>query len=202
MLFYLKNITTKYGSSHITYCSHYPAHYTRGATKINVILAVEAGPHIIPASMDGSVKNSQQWKNVTTYNCNQFVFGNFVNILLSNIKQHPTLHNIDDERIVLWDNFSAHKTPYFLNIIQDCSSNNGSIVVDCPPYRSRLAPIEYIFCKLTPELSRWCTKERTGKILSSQIMNKLYMILFYIKAQYLCTVYLKYPHTIYLLYLR
>jgi len=105
--FYLKKTTTKYGRSHISFHVRYPAQYTRGATKINFILVVEAGSHIIAVNMDGSVQNPRRWILVTIENCDQFVFSNFMNTLLLNIKRNPAPYNIDDERVILWDNLSA-----------------------------------------------------------------------------------------------
>ena len=109
--FYLKKISAKYGRSRITCRAHYNAHYIIGLMKINVILGVEAGSHTIPTNMDGIIYNLRRWVHVTTDNYDQFLFGNFVNILLLNIEQHPAPHNINDEQVILSDNFLAHKTP-------------------------------------------------------------------------------------------
>ena len=51
------------------------------------------------------------------------------------------------------------KAPYVTNIITNRVSENTYTVVDRPPYRPRLAPIEYIFCELASELSRRCNRE-------------------------------------------
>ena len=142
-LFYLQITTTKYGRSQITCRACYPVHYTRWAMKSNIILAMDTGSHIITANMDMSVHSSLRWIHITTNNCDQFVLGKLVNTLLSKIERHPTPYNIDNERVILWDNLSAHKIPYILNMTNDQPSRNCFIIANCPPYRLRLTPIEY-----------------------------------------------------------
>ena len=46
--FYLRLISTKYGSSHTTCRVQHPTHYTRSQEKVNIILAVEGGNNMLP----------------------------------------------------------------------------------------------------------------------------------------------------------
>jgi len=136
MSFFLKSIATKYGQSYTTCYAPYPAHYTRGATKITVIMAVEAGSHTVDANADGSIGNPRRWVYISSDTCNQFVFGDFINTVLSNTEQYPSQHTIDDQRVIIWDNLSV-----YVNVIQDHQSNNYFIIVGHSTYRPRFAPI-------------------------------------------------------------
>jgi len=60
---------------------------------------IESGNPNLPAHIDGSVENLRKWFHCTTYNVDQFVFGGFMNEVLTNIKTHPVpgdynMHNI------------------------------------------------------------------------------------------------------------
>ena len=157
--FYLKTINTKYGRAHTTNRVRHPAHYTRSEPKVNVILGVEPGNPLLPPNVDGSIQRPRRWISVTQINCDQFVFGDFIDTMLIDIEQHPVPEGYDNERCIIWDNLAAHKTPYVTTIIRDRPSNNNFYSVDRPPYRPKIAPIEYIFCELAAELALRCTRE-------------------------------------------
>jgi len=159
--FYLKKLSRNYGRGHRTCRVRYPAHYRRNEAKINVILAVEAGNPNIPAHMDGSLNRPRKWLRITVENVDQFIFGGFVNEILDNIERFPVQGDYDMNRVIIWDNLRAHKTPYVTTIIEDRNSPNDFSSVDRPPYCPKLAPIEYIFCELAAELGRRCTRDWT-----------------------------------------
>ena len=77
----------------------------------------------------------------------------------------------DMERIIIWDNLRAHKTPFVTTIIEDRASDNNFSSVDRPPYYPKIAPIEYIFCELAAELGRWYTQEWTMVDLRRNIVD-------------------------------
>ena len=130
-----------------------------------MILAVESGNANIPAHMDGSIQRPRKWFRLTVDNVDQFIFGGFINEVLTNIEQHPLPGNYDHHKILLWDNLRAHKTPFVSNIIEDRATDNIFESVDRPPYAPKLAPIEYAFCELSAELSRRCNRNWTMRDL-------------------------------------
>jgi len=77
--FYLKSINTKYGWSHTSTRVRHPAHYTRSELKVNVILGVEPGNPLLPPDIDGSIQRPRRWIHVSQVNCDQLVFGDFIN---------------------------------------------------------------------------------------------------------------------------
>ena len=91
--------------------------------------------------------------------------------ILSNIEDHPAPNNTDDERIILWDNLSVHKTPYVTNIITNRPTNNIFTVVNIPPYRPTIAPIKYMFCELAGKLSRRCNRTWEMATLRQNIVD-------------------------------
>ena len=154
----LKKCSSNYGRGHKTCRVRYPSHYRRNDMKINLIMAVEAGNPNIPNHLDGSVARPRKWLRMTTDNVDQFIFGGFINEILTNIETHPVQGGYDDNRIIIWDNLAAHKTPFVTNIIEDRASNNNFSSVDRPPYCPKMAPIEFVFCELAAELARRCVR--------------------------------------------
>jgi len=53
---------------------------------MNVILVIESGNPHLGSQEDGSSENPRCWIMVTQENCSQFVFGNFINSMLSNME--------------------------------------------------------------------------------------------------------------------
>jgi len=96
--FYLKSVATKYGCSHTTTQVYHPAHYTRNEPKVNVILAVEPGDPLLPPDIDGSIQRPRRWIHVSQVNCDQFVFGDFIDTMLLNIELHHVPQDYDNER--------------------------------------------------------------------------------------------------------
>ena len=60
-----------------------------------------------------------------------------------------------------------------MNIICDRELVNHFYSVDRPPYRPKLAPIEYIFCELAAELSRRCQRDWMIDIMRANIYDIL-----------------------------
>ena len=169
--FYLSNVKTKYGRGHTTCRIRYPSHYTRSEPRINVIMAIEAGSQTVAPFVDGSIMFPRRWLFISQNNCDQYMFGDFINSILSSIENAPAPGDVDDERCILWDNLSLHKTPYVTNKIFGRPTNNRFISVDRPPYRPTMAPIEFIFCELAAELSRRVQEDWTVDDLRQNIFN-------------------------------
>jgi len=87
-------------------------------------------------------------------NYNQFIFGNLVDSLITDIDNRPVPNNIDNERCFIWDNQPLQNIPYVINKVQDCPLFNHFYPVDIPPYRPKIAPIEYLFFEIANELER------------------------------------------------
>ena len=122
--FYLKDCVTKYGRSHTTVRVRHTSHYTRREPKLNVIIAVESGNHNTHPNTSGSTNRPRRWVHITTENVDQFIFGEFIDSILNDIENHPVPDGYDDERCIMWDNLSLHKTAYVTNIIRDRHSPN------------------------------------------------------------------------------
>ena len=98
---------------------------------------------------------------MTVETVDQFIFGDFLNEILNNIEIHPVQGGYDDNRVVIWDNLAAHKTPYVTQIIEGRESANNFLSIDRPPYSPKTAPIEFIFCELAAEVARQCVRDWT-----------------------------------------
>ena len=110
---------------------------------------------------------------ITQDNVDNYVFGNFIDEILTSIENHPAGNGYDEERGILWDNLSLHKTPHVTNVIRGRESPNNFFSVDRPPYQPKIAPIEYIFCELAAELTRRCVREWTIETLRANIYDVL-----------------------------
>ena len=171
--FYIKSVSTKYGRGHTTSRVRYPAHYTRAEPKLNVILAIEPGDPTLPAGVVGSSDRPRRWVRITQDNVDNYVFGDFIDEILTSIENHPVRNGYDQDRCILWDNLSLHKTPHVTNVIRGRDSQNNFFSVDRPPYQPKIAPIEYIFCELAAELTRRCVREWTIDTLRTNIYDVL-----------------------------
>jgi len=65
----------------------------------------------------------------------QYSFGDFIELILYEFESYPAPGDMDDQRIMLWDNVSLHKTAFVTNNIYERVSANQCLSVDCPPYR-------------------------------------------------------------------
>ena len=156
--FYLKDISNKHGRSHTTVRVRHTAHYTRSEPRLNVIVAVEPGNHNVHPLSSGSINLPRRWVYITQDTVDQFNFGEFINDILTDLENNPVPDGYDDRRCILWDNLSAHKTPYVTNLIRDRQTPNNFYSVDRPPYQPKIAPIEYVICELAGELAKRCQR--------------------------------------------
>ena len=129
-----------------------------------MIIAVEPGDPNLPANVDGSVQNPRRWLMITVENVDQFVFGEFMEMLCTDLETNGTQNGLDMDRIFMWDNLSVHNTPYVTQLIQGRPTANRFRTVNRPPYHAKIAPIEYVICELACELdhrvrSNWTAVE-------------------------------------------
>ena len=152
--FYLRDLGSNYGRGAICQRVRVPRHYTRSDPKVNVILAIEPGDPNLPAHVDGSIQKPRRWLKITTENVDQFVFGDFCDSIFTDLENNPVDGGGDNDRGIMWDNLSAHKTPYVIHMIEGRESPNVFWTMDRPPYMPKIAPIEYVFCELANELGK------------------------------------------------
>ena len=117
-------------------------------------MAVEPGNNNLPPGTDGSIQQPRQWIHVSQVNCDQFIFGEFIDNMLHNIELHPIPLQYDNERCILWKKIPVHKTAFVTAKIRYRVSPNNFCLVNQLPYQPKIAPIEYVFCELATELSR------------------------------------------------
>ena len=103
--------------------------------------------------VDGSVMFPCRWVYVSQNNCDQYIFGEFIDSILRSIEDAPAPDDVADERCILWDNISLQKTIYVTHNIYGRPTKNRFISVN-HPYLPAMAPIKYIFCELASELAR------------------------------------------------
>ena len=76
--FHLSNVKTKYSRGYTSCRIWYPSHYSRSDPKIHIIMAIEPGSQTVGPFVDGSVIFPRQWVFVSQNNCNQYIFGEFI----------------------------------------------------------------------------------------------------------------------------
>jgi transposase len=149
--FCLKSLKTNYGWAPKPVRVREIHHYSRHTEKLNLILAIEPGnPRIAPHER-GSIQNPRKWWQITDRSVDQFVFADFINDICNDIERNPT--ESDDERVFLWDNLSAHLTPVVTNTLEHRPSRHNFYSIARPAYQPKWAPIEYVFCQISNDLT-------------------------------------------------
>ena len=161
--FCLSGIESKYGRSLTCVRVRDTAHYKRMSRGITLILAVEPGNPHLPAHIYGSIQNPRKWWQLTVDNVNQVVFADFVDVICTDIEQNPIPGNYDNERVLMWDNLSAHATGLVQQTVElrPTRPEQKFTIVPRPPYRPMFAPVEYMFCEVASRLSRMVKKNWT-----------------------------------------
>ena len=72
---------------HISCQVRYPSHYIQHEPKFSVIMAIEAENPNVDPELDGLLINSKRWIQVTQGNCDQFIFADFLTIVLRDIEK-------------------------------------------------------------------------------------------------------------------
>jgi hypothetical protein len=145
----LESVEDKYGRARVRKLGH----YTRGVL-VNVLMAVEAGDPRLPPLVDGSTMNPRRWVSVTEDNCTAFVYADFIDSICRDLEVPPAPGDIDDYRIFMWDNLTAHHAPIVAQLVEGRPTANRFDIVPRPPYQPKYGPIEYVFCGLAATLTR------------------------------------------------
>ena len=97
-------------------------------------------------------------------------------MILIDIERHSVQGGSDSTRTLIWDNLQSHRTAYVTNLIQDQASPNNFRLVDRPPYRPKMAPIEYCFCEIAVRLSLRCRSDWTIQTLRHELKDICSMV--------------------------
>ena len=151
--FTLTSCEPKYGKALSCVRVRDTAHYKKGQKGLTLVLAVEPGNPALPPHVYGSIHNPRKWWMITVNNVNQVVFADFIDSILTDIEQNPVAG--DEERILLWDNLSAHHTGLVTATVElrPTRPQFQFIIIPRPPYQPKYAPIEYIFCEIGGRLA-------------------------------------------------
>jgi transposase len=174
--FNLKATSSRYGYALGPVRVRDRGHYQRGESSINVILAIEPGDGNLPDHVYGSIQNPRKWFRITTSTVDEQEFADFINEICEDIEESPASPDTDRERIFLWDNLSAHKTPLVRTTLEHRGQDRSTFYsIARPPYQPKWAPIEYIFCQIATELrkrvrQRW-TKDNLMEAVHDIIMT-------------------------------
>jgi hypothetical protein len=174
--FCLSKLGSNYGRSVGCLRVRVPRHYTRNDQQVNVIIAAEPGDPNLPAIIDGSVQNPRRWLMITVDNVDQYIFGDFMDIVCTDLETNAVPNGLDTDRVFMWDNLSVHNTAYVTQIIQGRPTANRFRTVNRPPYHAKIAPIEYVICELACELDRRVQRNWTAIELRQNIEEIASMI--------------------------
>ena len=107
---------------------------------------------------------------VRPYNgTDQVTFSNFCDMICRSLEDFPAPGGIDNDRIFMWDNLRSHTTALVYQTVEGRPTPNLFQIVRRPPYQPKYAPIEYIICQLTTELSRVITVQDNTETMTMKI---------------------------------
>ena len=150
MGFYLKGLASKSGRAYTSCWVRHPSHYRsrcwRKYPKTQTVDTYIAGQ--LRPFFGGILSKASHWTwRITRYQVMSMMGDAFCGLTL-------------------------HKMVYVMHAIEGCSIFNQFISFDRPPYRPKIAPIEYVFCEVAAELSR-----RVKRGWNTQVVhNKLFDI--------------------------
>ena len=172
--FTLQSVETKYGQGYCSMRVQDVGHYTRtNRDYFLLLMTVEPGNPNLPDEVYGSIANPRKWWRIVQGSCNQHIFADYMDYVCRSIEENPLPNNYDSQKFFMWDNLSVHKTDLVLATIElrESIEDHQFCVVRRPPYRPRIAPIEYIFCEINTILSRQIHSEWTPQNLELEINN-------------------------------
>jgi len=154
--FSLSKCDRKYGTGHSSMRVRVVGNYYQ-MNKILVLLAFEPGGPTLPDHVDGSVAHPRRWFQVFhTSGTSAFMISNFIDHICRDLEQNPVPGGLVDERYILYDNLSAHLSPYVAQIMELRDSPNKFMGIARPPYQPKYGPTEYVFCYLAAQLQKMC----------------------------------------------
>ena len=169
--FTLKSIESKYGRAPKAMRVRDAAHYQRGATVWNLLIAVEAGNPAIAPNANGSRQFPRRWFWITRNNVDQHIFSRFIDHVCRSIEEQPV--DGDHNRVFMWDNLSCHLTPLVTNTVyfRPTQDDFNFEIIPRPPYQPKWAPVENFICMVANSLSRKVKADWTDDILRLEIHN-------------------------------
>ena len=171
--FALHKCDRKYGSAHSSMRVRVVGNHYQ-MNKVLVLLAFEPGDPTLPDNVDGSLANPRRWFEVHhTSGTTAFMFRNFVNNICTDLEENPVPGDLDAERYILYDNLSAHLSPYVAQTLELRESPNRFMGIARPPYQPKYGPTEYVFCYLAAQLQKLCRPGWTLDDLSEAIIQIL-----------------------------
>ena len=176
--FTLSKCETKRGVSYTTNWCRDAGHYKKRVASVNLIMTVEPGNPHIPMGERGSITNPRKWWKISLENTNQFVFAEYIDEVLSDIEQNPVPGGYDRQRILMWDNLSAHLTPLVTATVElrQRADEYSFIPLRRPPYQPKYAPIEYMFGEIAGILEDKCARDWDAACLVQEVHNACAMV--------------------------
>ena len=90
---------------------------------------------------------------------------------VGSFETHPAPGDVDNERVFLRDNLSAHKTTLVYQTVEGREGPNRFRIVCRPPYRPQIAPIEYPIYDIAYELERRIDRHDNTNTMEQMIYN-------------------------------
>ena len=136
-------------------------------------MTVEPGNANLPAHMLGSLENPRKWWHITSESVDQGIFSEYIEYVASDIEQNPLPLGMDSRKIFLWDNLSVHGTALVNSTLElrPSRATHRFISMPRPPYQPKVAPIEYMFGKISSILARKCARNWGIVELYNEIHN-------------------------------
>ena len=78
---------------------------------------------------------------------------------------------MDDHRVFLWDNLSAHHSAYVHETVTNCAGPRRFSIVPRPQYHPKFGPIEYKICEVTSRIKLKKEADWDMDDLEQQIMD-------------------------------
>ena len=170
--FTLQAIESKYGRGYQALRVRDIGHYSRsGRDYFSLLMTVEPGNPNLPDHVNGSIRNPRKWWRIIQGSCDQFIFAEYMDYVCHSIEERP--NNFDSQKYFMWDNLSVHRTDLVLSTVElrPTRDDHQFCVVRRPPYRPKMAPIEYIFNEIGTILRRDVRSDWTPEDLELQINN-------------------------------
>lgn len=126
-------------------------HYKHGS-KITVLFGIEPGDPRLAPNVRGSLQNPRRWvRCIRARGTSTVIFRDFCDHICSDIENNG-YNGIDDHRILMWDNLSAHHAPYVHQTVTGRVGPRRFSIVARPQYHPKYAPIEYKICDVTNKI--------------------------------------------------
>jgi len=144
-----------------------PGNYSRDEN-LSIFLAIEPGDPRLPAEIQGSIQRPRRWCRISSIGANVMTFNQYIASIVTSIDAQPLPLVGIENRIFLWDNLRAHKSP----ILYETVERGGRHRIQCrPPYMPCDGPFEYIFCQLECVINKRMSHISSTEDLAIEIRN-------------------------------